>query len=587
MAVRKGKCDRTMGYNCNMPNIIQLLDEILASKIAAGEVVERPSSVVKELVENSIDAGAKRITVEIQNGGKSLIRITDDGSGMSAEDAVLSLQRHATSKIKTVEDLFSINTLGFRGEALPSIASISKLELLTSDGTNSTLLIVDGGNVIDKKTASSPTGTTISVRDLFFNTPARLKYLKTDSTETNSISDIVSKLVISHPEIAFRLTINGRESISSSGNGDLLDSITSVYGTSFAKELVQINGNRVHGFISKPSATKFNREYQLFFVNGRFIKNFILAKSLEAAYSNLIPKERHPSAVLFIEVDPSQVDVNVHPSKKEIRFEKTKEITDNLNEIVKESLIDVALPQLISAPQYIRDQKWDEQRQQIWTDQLQSPSFRSDISSSSNAGNSTYQPKEESYLSIRPIFQLDNSYIICVENKDLILIDQHAAHERILYDKLSENKVESSDSQYLLIPEVLELSVKEFGIVQTNIALLIESGFDIEIFGKNSIRLMAIPPETSKLDLPGLISDMALANEEGYMKQIDNARDKIRKLVACHGAIKAGDPLSSAEMIQLVRDLYATTNPTTCPHGRPCVVRLDNRSIAKFFERNK
>ncbi len=588
-----------------MPNNIIVLDDVLASKIAAGEVVERPASVVKELIENSIDAGASRIEVEIHNAGKSLIRVTDNGSGMNPEDAELSLQRHATSKISTAEDLFNISTLGFRGEALPSIASVSRLELATSNGQLATKIICDSGKITEKENSSSPKGTTIIVKDLFFNTPARLKFLKSDSTEMNQITDSVSRAVLACPKISFRLTHNGKEILSSSGNGDLLDAISSVYGQGFAKTLVPVGHGSVRGYISKPGDTKINRNYQIFFVNNRNVRNFALSKAVESAYLSLIPKDKHPSAVIFTDVDPKEIDVNVHPTKKEIKFQKNSEVMHAIAEAVREALVDVTPAQIISSMGSSSPQKWATQGERVWIEEQgigyrvkgvaegDKKTFELIDVPMNNSGSATYAVPTTPYTLHPspcpvPIAQLSNSYIICIEDGDLILIDQHAAHERILYERLKAKNKSETSSQCCLIPEVIELTPAEFRSAEENMDTLKELGFDIEAFGKDSVRIKAVPSEVRELDMKKLFSEIAQQAEEGTPgKGIENEKDRIMKLTACHGAIKAGDPLKPEEINTLLKQLYAIPNPSTCPHGRPSIVRIENKKIASFFDRQK
>jgi len=598
-----------------MANKIFILDDVLASKIAAGEVVERPASVVKELVENAIDAGAKRIEIEVHNGGKSLIRVTDDGSGMNQDDALLSLERHATSKIKNIDDLFNIMTLGFRGEALPSISAISMLELLTNDGSSGTKIVVEGGKRTEKKETGCPKGTSIIVKDLFFNTPARLKYMKSDSTESNHILDIVSKYIIARPDIAFKLTSNGRESLSSSGNGDLLDAISSVYGAAFAKGLIEIRDKgpgtrdqegRIFGFISKPSETKINKEYQLFCVNGRYIKNYLLSKAVENAYLNLIPKDRHPAAVLFLEIDPKEVDVNVHPTKKEIKFEKTKEVMGAVFQAVKDALVDTLPAKLISEPRnFVPQKKWTADMQRVWIEEGASSQGsgsslnQKDATSEDFSRNIHFPGLAQQIGSVLagpwtldpgpyPLAQLANTYIICVAGDDLLLIDQHAAHERILYEKLKNSGPDQKSSQVCLIPEVIELTSKEFSLLEENLEVLKSIGFDIGPFGKNSFRVKGVPSDVTGINIKGALSDIALQlDEDKRTTKVDEVRDKILKLIACHAAVKAGDPLGLKEMQFLIKELYSTTNPSTCPHGRPSIVKIEKAKIASFFDRNK
>ncbi len=618
---------------------ISILEQDLISKIAAGEVVERPASVVKELVENSIDAGAKNITIEIMNGGQALIRVTDDGCGMSQEDALLSLERHATSKLKTADDLFNIHSLGFRGEALPSIASVSRFELITNNGSSGVRIYFDDSRLAPLSDASPstaygltptakrpqaadhspqtaghssesmayglrpkaygcPKGTTIIVKDLFYNTPARLKYLKKDSTELSHVLDIVSKLTISYPGISFKLIANGKEELVSSGNGDLLDSISSVYGASFAKGLLPVKQNSVSGFVSKPSETKAGKDYQLFFVNGRYIKHFLLNRALEAAYHSLIPHDRHPAAVLFLEVDPAEIDVNVHPAKREVRFEKTNQVVSSVSESVKNALIDAALPTLISSPRIdARPQATDHRPQ---TTDLRPQA--ADHSSPSTAYGlrpmaSCLTPMASSLPSaaygLQPtacpvsLGQIDNTYIICADGKDLLIIDQHAAHERIIYEKVKSKDTASGNSQYFLIPEIIEFNAAQFICLEENTQLLNQMGFGIEIFGKNSLRVSSIPFEAVSSSIKTLLEDLAqqlkeIVHDPDHMEK---KKDAVAKIVACHSAIKAGDKLSAAEIKRLLLDLYDTTNPSTCPHGRPSIVKIENSKLARFFDR--
>lgn len=589
---------------------IHILDEILASKIAAGEVVERPASVVKELIENSIDAGAKRIDIEIHNGGKSLIRVTDNGSGMNKEDALLSVERHATSKINNIDDLFNISTLGFRGEALPSIASVSRMELLTNDGASGTSVIMEGGKIVEQKEKAAPKGTSIIIKDLFFNTPARLKFLKSDSTEANHILDIVSKFLLSNPEISFKLTSNGRQSLSSSGNGELLDAISSVYGAAFCKNLIQLNpplllgeglGVRVRGFISKPGETKINKDYQVFFVNNRYIKNYVLSRALESAYQNLIPKDRHPIGFIFIDIDPKEVDVNVHPTKKEIKFLKTNEVMRGVSEAAKATLIDTIPAKLISEPVFIKEKSWTSQAQRIWAENIARPisehhlpgtenQVQYEVPSTSTSNIRFTAPENldlQSPLPVTPVCQFRNTYIICIDGDDLVLIDQHAAHERILYEKIRSKRSTQQNSQYCLIAEIIELNSREFSKIEENIPLLTDLGFEAEIFGKNSIRIKAVPSDVTKINLKQLLTEMAQQLDKEFKPgKIDEVKDKIAKLVACHGAIKAGDLLKPEEINNLIKDLFSTSNPSTCPHGRPSIIRIESSKIAKLFDRH-
>lgn len=574
-----------------MADRIKILDEVLASKIAAGEVVERPASVVKELVENSIDAGASRIDVEIHSSGRSLIRVTDNGSGMSEADAVLSVERHATSKIKDIDDLFNISTLGFRGEALAAVSSVSRFELLTSDGKKGTRISLEGGKIAEKKEFACPKGTTIIVKDLFFNTPARLKYLKSDPTESGQIADIVSKMMLSNPSIAFKLTSDGRELLSSSGNGVLFDVIVSVYGSAFARSLIEVSHKTVKGFIGKPSDTKVNRNYQLFFINGRYVKNFMLSKALESSYRNLIPGDRHPPAVIFISMDPKEVDVNVHPTKKEVKFAFPNRVTRLVETAASEALIGISAPRLVYSPEAGVFSGKEKRHVPHAVMELQMPC--GDIPGTASLGrepdeNPRKAPDGGEKTVSGPVVAavIGNSYIVCVDGEDLVLIDQHAAHERVLYEKIKKNGISRTDSQICLVPEVLELDKKEFAAVESRLGEFSALGFDLEVFGKSSVRLKAVPSPLTRVDMKGLVKDLASQMEEGEKSlKTEDHLDRLAKLAACHGAVKAGDRLSREETNSLVAELFCATDFSTCPHGRPTVVRLENSRLSRLFGR--
>ena len=538
---------------------IQVLSSDLINKIAAGEVVERPSSVVKELVENSIDAGASHIIIEIQDAGKKLIRITDDGCGMNEEEIKLSLQRHSTSKISSLDDLFNIKTLGFRGEALPSIDSISKMAIEPNP---------------------SGRGLTIKVRDLFCNTPVRLKFLKSNFTELSHIQNHVIRFILSSPQIAFKLIIDGKESLASPGNGKLFDAVFSVYGIDVARELVEVKSEKVFGFVSKPTFSRLDRGYQNYFVNSRSIQNFLLSRAVEDSYRNLIPNNRYPIAIIFIEIPSSEVDVNVHPAKREVKFLKTKEVMDAVREAVNQTLktgfgMEAGLKE---------DSGLGTWSKNIIPDQL--PMINGDM----RFQIPTQQPfsiEITDVLPIIPLYQLLDTYIICTDGEELVLIDQHAAHERILFDRISNGERGMGNELHtLLIPETIELNMTDSSVVDNNLSLLLELGFDIAEFGNKTYILRALPAflakESPKELLNNLISE--LGNDE-YKNQPDKNRDRINKFLACHGAVKAGDSLSISEIQGLIKDLYKTQNPTTCPHGRPTMVRIGKNSLEKMFER--
>lgn len=563
-----------------MESRIQVLPEDLINKIAAGEVVERPASIVKELVENAIDANATKITVEIQSAGRKLIRVTDNGRGMTEEECKLALERHSTSKIIQLDDLFNIQTLGFRGEALPSIASVSKLKIEPNP---------------------SEKGITVAVKDLFYNTPARKKFLKSPATEMGHIGDIVAKYTLGNPQISFELISDGKTLLSSPGSGNLKDAVMAVYGVNLLKELVTGESSfaqgKISGLISRPTLTRIDKTYETFFVNGRYVRNFLLNRALEDAYRTLIPHSRYPIAILFIEIDPKQIDVNVHPSKKEIKFVRTQEVMEAVRGFVKqtfdhqnirlrpEDLRQATQSEGVSEEkgQNIRasDNQWE---RQSWQPEMAEVLFPS-TSTQSLAPNAEIEFEVSDVQPLFPIYQHRDTYIICSDGEELVLIDQHAAHERILYDQLSNQKSVTSN-QNLLIPETVELPLKETSILQDNLEYLRSMGFDIEEFGSNSYILRSVPAIAAKSSAKQMLLDILSELQNlGKSAQLEIKQENIRKLIACHSAIKAGDKLTAQEMNQLIKDLYKTENPLTCPHGRPTMIRVAEEELKRRFGR--
>ncbi|OGC36542.1 hypothetical protein A3J90_03560 [candidate division WOR-1 bacterium RIFOXYC2_FULL_37_10] len=569
---------------------IQVLPEDLINKIAAGEVIERPSSVVKELVENSIDAYASHIEIEIQDAGKKLIRVTDDGVGMTSEEIELALKRHSTSKIKTLDDLFNIKTLGFRGEALPSIDSVSKFQMEPN---------------------SNGKGITSSVKELFYNTPVRLKFLKSNTTEINHIEDLVSNFILSSPKISFKLIVDGKIVLTSQGNGKLTDAIYSVFGLELSRELLEVKGESVYGFVSKPNISRLDRSFEVFFVNGRSVKNFMLGRATEEAYRNLIPGNRYPVAILFVDIPPQEVDVNVHPAKREVKFLKTKEVMARVTFAVKESLEGVmegdkfpisnvqSLEKLgtsfpisnggqgeykgstdnLFQKIHIHENQWTPQMAEILLDQLPQVQVPTMVEESTFIVSSV-QP-------LIPIYQFINTYIICTDGEDLVLLDQHATHERILFDKLQKSEnLGMSSSQSLLISETLEFSHGEASVLEENFEEFKRLGFEIEHFGKDSFIVRMIPSILMKASPKEVITDIITELKSGEFKnQPEKKKDKLNKMIACKAAIKAGDKLSQTEIQNLIRDLYKTENPLTCPHGRPTIVKITKYDLEKMFGR--
>lgn len=573
-----------------MQSRIQILPEDLINKIAAGEVVERPASVVKELIENSIDAGATRITVDVQSAGRKLIRVSDNGQGMSKKEVKLAIERHSTSKISKLDDLFNIQTLGFRGEALPSIASVSRLEVRSGvKGEEAGMeagsrLYVEGGKETKSEDIGCPIGTTVTVKDLFFNTPARKKFLKSPATEMGHIGNIVSKYAMAFPNVAFEFISDGKPLLSSPGSGNLKDAVMAVYGVDLLKQLTEtefnFNHGKVFGLISRPTLSRIDKTYENFYVNGRYVRNFLLNRALEEAYRTLIPNNRYPVAILFIDIDPKQIDVNVHPTKREIKFVKTQEVMDAVTLSVRDSL------SKFKEYQNIRASERDDQRIGISDEQMEKQSWKLEMADVLfPATRQEIELEVSAVQPLIPVYQYKDTYIICTDGEDLVLIDQHAAHERILYDQLGhESRVTSRQS--LLMPETIELPSKEIGILQENIEYLKTLGFDLEEFGNNSFILRSVPALATKASPKQLLTDIISELQNlGKSAQLEIKQENIRKLVACHSAIKAGDKLSTQEMNQLIKDLYSTENPLTCPHGRPTMVRLTEEELRKRFAR--
>ncbi|MBN3033043.1 MAG: DNA mismatch repair endonuclease MutL [Candidatus Saganbacteria bacterium] len=544
---------------------IKILPADLVNKIAAGEVVERPASVIKELVENSIDAGATQIIVEVQSAGKKMMRVSDNGSGLTPDEIELALQRHSTSKLSTLDDLFNIKTLGFRGEALPSIASVSKMKLEPNPGG---------------------AGLTVTVKDLFYNTPARKKFLKADATETGHIGDVVAKYVLANPQIAFRFTADGKPLISSPGSGRLADAVLAIYGAELLRELAaldyQFAHGRLYGFTSRPTLSRIDKNYETFFVNSRHIKNFLLNRALEEAYRTLIPANRYPVCVVFIEIEPAQVDVNVHPAKREVKFVNNQEVMDGVREAVRKALGEIG-SQGMGVDAGMEAGNWNNEVRSY--DQLPISSFHT--GSPPQIPTSDFRPEEINSGSLAPLYQFKNTYIVATDGEELALIDQHAAHERVLYDQLSrELRVTSRESQALLVPETIDLGASEAAALKDNLEYLNTLGFDLESFGQNSYILRAVPAVSAKVSARQLLLDIiADLQAAGRSAQIEIRRENIRKYVACHSAIKAGDKLTRVEMECLIRDLLAAQNPQTCPHGRPTMVKLTEAELAKRFGR--
>ncbi len=660
---------------------IRLLPDHVANQIAAGEVVERPASVAKELVENAIDAGATRITIDVEAGGRRLLKVSDDGHGMVRDDAVMAFERHATSKIANSEDLSSISTLGFRGEALASIASVARVELTTNteDGA-ATKVVIDGGKMRDVKDAPHPRGTTLSVRDLFFNVPARRKFLRSEATESFHLTNLVTHYALAHPEIAFTLTNNGREVVRVAPAQDLRERAYQIFGAEFLDSQLEVRGGyakvaRVSGFVSAPRDRRTSRDAQYLFVNGRFVRDRLISRALSEGYRAILPHGSYPAALLFVETPLEEVDVNVHPAKTEVRFRRPAAVADAVREAVRGALAsagyaraetraeadyrgddsqpsdlavaapatEAAVPASSAAAASFEGSGVEEQVQRqaavqpriefvpppetpnndFLPDPAQLPSGSAGAPPATSAEReqlisrlqSVTEPIQatrpiaaqsvqlpplnsaqkfarevavESLSSdIRPLGQLDESFIIATDNEGLLLIDQHVAHERVLFDKY--RALESSrlaEAQHLLIPETFDLTPAQAAIFDTVAPELENYGFELMRLSGRTVAIKATPadlPPGEARNMLAEILDTVDAEKKGSARE--TLRDDIAASLACHAAIKVNMPLTQEKMRWLIDRLLQTSSPTTCPHGRPVILRLATRDILKGFHR--
>ena len=580
---------------------IQLMPDALASQVAAGEVVERPASVVKELLENSIDAGAKKIEVLIQRGGISLIRVLDDGHGMSREDALLSLERHATSKLHTKEDLAAIRTLGFRGEALPSIASVSRFRLTTreTDAISGTEINVDGGKVGDILDSGEPPGTQIEVRSLFYNVPARRKFLRAESTEFSHIEQQVRVHAIAYPEVAFTLRHGDRLVLQLPATTDRRERIGGIAGSELAQQLIHIptqthSGIKIGGYIGPPGVGRSNRQYQLSFLNLRPVESPAISYALRDAYHGVLSRGVSPVCFLFVELDPHAVDVNVHPAKKEVRFHNSRQ--------VQQALVDV----LVAALRGDFDQKFEAPKDKATpavpaetpppkpaetirhashaTPELPvSPQPRQEISTTPAADPAP----EKDGIPFRIIGTLNDTYILMESDEGLVMLDQKAAHERILFER-ARAQSGSAESQGLLVPITVELSPKEFDFIRQNLEGLAQMGFGVEVFGTNTLKLDALPnfykPDADPQKILGeVIAELDRARTDGSRRGRLNEDALIASV--CRQAVASGKPLHELERQGLVQNLLACEMPYCDPQGRPTLIQTSFQELKKKFGR--
>lgn len=665
---------------------VRLLDTNTANQIAAGEVVEKPASVVKELVENALDAGADKIEVTIFAGGTEYIRVTDNGCGMSEADAKMAVLRHATSKLTKAEDLLSLNTLGFRGEALPSIASVSNFTLLTRPESEefATSVHIDGGENTEVTASGGSTGTTVIVENLFFNVPARRKFLKTVSTEGRYISELLTRLALSRPDVRFKLVNNDKEVLSTPGDGDLEHAIRALYGKNVAENLLEVSLNdpkvRVSGFIGKPTLLKGTRQWQTFFVNGRCIGSKMLSKAMDHAYQSQIPKSGFPFAVINLKVDTASVDVNVHPQKSEIKFSDDsliykamyKALTDALTKPMSAQKTQVTLlpdselnvfvkPQSVSVPVAPAPQpKPEYQPQQLvfksGAEQIFKTPERKEDAQPATAPESLLVPEQpmpavkkeqgeqqamwqpfddfaqtaatvsyskgyqEPVLEVHearsefakpqpaeaapatdretiaftdtdsgmdtiwPIGQVDKTFIIAQSETTLYLIDQHAAHERILYDKLVASH-EQIPSQQLLMPLYVDMAADDIALIEEHRDEFLALGVDAASAGESLLRVSSLPADIKADAAEDFINAISKMLREMRNVNGSDLRQEVLHMTACKAAIKAGQLLNMRQMRQLIIDLCNTTHPFTCPHGRPCMIEINSNQLYKMFKR--
>ena len=584
-------------------SIIKILDAGLANKIAAGEVIERPASVVKELVENSIDAGATTIEIKILEAGKKLISVSDNGKGMDSEDAHLAFKRHATSKIIKERDLFSIKTLGFRGEALPSIASVAEVTIETSKGKIGTRLKVKDSEVIEEEKCAPRIGTTIRVENLFYNTPARLKYLKSDNVEVAHINEVVSKIALAHPDVSLTLHVNDKINFYSTGRGDVLEVISSLYGLNVVREMKKFSGETddftINGYTSSLGVSKANRNFIITILNGRCVKMLGVQSAVIDAYKTYLSDDRYPVTVINVEVDPTLVDVNVHPAKHEVRLSKERELRNLVEETIRKlfAVSDIA-PRIYSEPQtkeeqikldvdtfYNKEANFEYQE----TLQINEDLIKEEIEELESVVDfSSVETKEKKYIRLRPIGQYHAKYILAYDEGALYLVDQHAAAERINYEKFQREMNNKDNWAYtdLLVPIVINTSNTQAIKLMDYIDSFKSIGIEISPFGISAFRVSSIPLWMKESSVNEYIEELIeqVLSSQGKVK-LGDLRLKAISTLACKASLKANKHLSTEEMQVLLDNLFTCNNPFTCPHGRPIMIVYSNNELDKMFKR--
>ncbi len=647
---------------------IQVLDQETINKIAAGEVIERPSSVVKELVENAIDAGATAVTIEIKDGGISFIRITDNGSGISKDDIPMAFLRHSTSKIKSIEDLMNVSSLGFRGEALSSIAAVSQVELITktSDDFTGSRYVIEGGNEISLEEVGAPDGTTFIVRNLFYNTPVRRKFLKTAATEAGYVNALIEHLSLSHPDISFRFINNNQNKLHTSGNMNLKDIIYGVYGRDITSNLMEISGKtqdvEITGFIGKPVICRGNRGYENYYINGRYIKSSIITKAIEEAYKGYIMPHNYPFTAIHFKINPSIMDVNVHPTKMELRFSKNEFVYRFVLETVKECLANRELAARVKLPDPVKQQQFTKSPENIKqteksyvqenTDSkpYQAPRIEPPRESFYNSTESSVKQKtvnenqttgfiknitdytkmpptrlpepfeikrsdemikedkkiyeaekkqeaeqlsmfdtplmsEKAKADYRIIGQLFETYWLIEYEDKFYMMDQHAAHEKILYERFMNHlKVKDMDTQMIMPPVIIELNMQQEDAYKRNKQAFSRLGFEIEEFGGNAYKVNGLPAGLPNINLKQMLIDMIDGLTDDNSTDLDIITERVATM-SCKAAVKGNNKLSFEEAKELIEELMQAENPYNCPHGRPTLIVMSKYEVERKFKR--
>lgn len=647
---------------------IQVLDQETINKIAAGEVIERPSSVVKELVENAIDAGATAVTIEIKDGGISFIRITDNGSGISKDDIPMAFLRHSTSKIKSIEDLMNVSSLGFRGEALSSIAAVSQVELITktADDFTGSRYVIEGGNEISLEEVGAPDGTTFIVRNLFYNTPVRRKFLKTAATEAGYVNALIEHLSLSHPDISFRFINNNQNKLHTSGNMNLKDIIYGVYGRDITSNLMEISGKtqdvEIKGFIGKPVICRGNRGYENYYINGRYIKSSIITKAIEEAYKGYIMPHNYPFTAIHFKINPSIMDVNVHPTKMELRFSKNEFVYRFVLETVKECLANRELTARVKLPDPVKQQQFTKSPENIKqteksyvqenTDSkpYQAPRIEPPRESFYNSTESSVKQKtvnenqttgfiknitdytkmpptrlpepfeikrsdemikedkkiyeaekkqeaeqlsmfdtplmsEKAKADYRIIGQLFETYWLIEYEDKFYMMDQHAAHEKILYERFMNHlKVKDMDTQMIMPPVIIELNMQQEDAYKRNKQAFSRLGFEIEEFGGNAYKVNGLPAGLPNINLKQMLIDMIDGLTDDDSTDLDIITERVATM-SCKAAVKGNNKLSFEEAKELIEELMQAENPYNCPHGRPTLIVMSKYEVERKFKR--